>query len=56
MPVPPPVPDPSHLEARLDLAATLLEEAVADVRKALAQLTGRDLLADADEEREVKCD
>lgn len=38
MPVPPPVPDPTHIETRLLVVAEMLDQAVAEVRRTMAQL------------------
>jgi hypothetical protein len=40
MPVPPPIPDPSHIEMRLLVVAEMLEKAVAEVRRAMADVQG----------------
>jgi hypothetical protein len=41
MPVPPPLPDPSHLETRLLMWAEMLEKAVTEVRRVTAEMKGR---------------
>jgi len=38
MPVPPPMHDPSHVETRLLVLAELLERAVQEVRRAMADI------------------
>jgi signal transduction histidine kinase len=38
MPVPPPIPDPTHIETRLLLVAEMLDRAVAEVRRTMDQL------------------
>lgn len=38
MPVPPPMRDPSHVETRLLVLAELLERAVQEVRRAMADI------------------
>jgi len=38
MPVPPPLPDPAHIELRLLVVAEMLEKAVAEVRRAMAEI------------------
>lgn len=43
MPLPPPLPDPSHLETRLRIMVELLDRVVAEARRAID-----DLRADAD--------
>ncbi len=40
MPVPPPLPDPVHIETRLLVVAQLLEHAVAEVRRTMAEIRG----------------
>lgn len=40
MPVPPPLPDPVHIETRLLVVATMLEQAVAEVRRTMAVIRG----------------
>jgi len=40
MPVPPPLTDPSHIETRLLIVAEMLERAVAEVRRAMAEVKG----------------
>jgi hypothetical protein len=42
MPVPPPLPDPSHLETRLLIVAEMLEKAVAEVRRVTAEMKSCD--------------
>jgi hypothetical protein len=41
MPVPPPMSDPSHIETRLLIVAEMLEKAVAEVRRTMAELKDR---------------
>lgn len=43
MPVPPPLPDPMHIEQRLDAVATLLEDALAEVRRAIDGIQAEEL-------------
>ena len=38
MPVPPPLHDPSHVEARLLIVAEMLDRAVEEVRRAMAEI------------------
>jgi hypothetical protein len=38
MPVSPPLPDPAHIEARMLVVADMLEHAVAEVRRAIAEI------------------
>lgn len=38
MPVPPPLPDPGHIETRLLVVAEMLEKAVAEVRRAMDEV------------------
>ncbi len=38
MPVPPPLPDPGHIETRLLVVAEMLERAVAEVRRAMDEV------------------
>lgn len=40
MPVPPPLSDPTHIEARLLVVAEMLDRAVAEVRRAMAEVRG----------------
>lgn len=40
MPLPPPLPDPNHIEARLLIVAEMLDRAVAEVRRAMAEVRG----------------
>ena len=40
MPLPPPLPDPSHIETRLLVVAQMLEQAVAEVHRAMAEIRG----------------
>ncbi len=40
MPVPPPLPDPVHIETRLLVVAQMLEHAVAEVRRTMAEIRG----------------
>jgi hypothetical protein len=40
MPAPPPFPDPSLLETRLLVVAEMLEKAVAEVRRTMAEIKG----------------
>lgn len=39
MSVPPPLVDPSHIETRLLIVAEMLDRAVAEVRRAMAELS-----------------
>lgn len=38
MSVPPPLPDPAHIETRLLVVAQMLEQAVAEVRRTMADI------------------
>lgn len=38
MPTPPPIPDPTHIETRLLIVAEMLDRAVAEVRRAMAEI------------------
>jgi hypothetical protein len=38
MPVPPPLKDPNHIETRLLVVAEMLEKAVAEVRRTMAEI------------------
>ena len=38
MPTPPPLPDPTHIETRLLVVAEMLDRAVAEVRRAMAEI------------------
>jgi hypothetical protein len=40
MPTPPPLPDPSHIETRLLVVAEMLEKAVREVRRTMAEIKG----------------
>lgn len=40
MPAPPSLPDPSHIETRLLVVAQMLENAVAEVRRTMAEIKG----------------
>lgn len=40
MPVSPPMPDPSHIETRLLVIAEMLDRAVAEVHRAVADVKG----------------
>lgn len=40
MPLPPPFPDPSHIETRLLIVSQMLENAVVEVRRVMAQIKG----------------
>lgn len=40
MALPPPMTDPSHLETRLLVVAEMLEKAVAEVRRTMAEVKG----------------
>jgi hypothetical protein len=40
MPAPPPLPDPSHIEMRLLVVAQMLENAVSEVRRTMAEIKG----------------
>lgn len=40
MPAPPPLPDRSHIETRLLVVAQMLENAVAEVRRTMAEIKG----------------
>lgn len=40
MPTLPPLPDPSHIETRLLVVAEMLEKAVAEVRRTMAEIKG----------------
>ncbi len=40
MPVPPPIPDPSHIEQRLLILAELLDSAVDECRRVAAEIQG----------------
>lgn len=40
MPLPPPLHDPAHIETRLLVVAQMLENAVAEVRRAMAEIRG----------------
>ncbi len=42
MPLPPPLPDPAHIETRLIVVAEMLEKAVAEVRRAMKEVRGED--------------
>lgn len=42
MPTPPPMPDPTHLETRLLIVAEMLDRAVAEVRRAMAEIRATD--------------
>lgn len=40
MSAPPPFPDPSHIETRLLVVAEMLDQAVAEVRRTMAEIKG----------------
>lgn len=40
MALPPPLPDPAHIETRLLVVAEMLERAVAEVRRTMAEVKG----------------
>jgi hypothetical protein len=40
MPLPPPLPDPTHIETRLLVVAEMLEKAVAEVVNVMAEIRG----------------
>lgn len=40
MPLPPPLPDPTNIEVRLEVVAAMLERAVEEVRRAMAEMKG----------------
>lgn len=52
MPLPPPLPDPAHLETRLMVVAEMLDRAVEEVRRAMADLKGEQPAADVDKPKE----
>jgi hypothetical protein len=55
MPVPAPLPDPSHIETRLLVVAAMLDKAVAEVNRTLAEIKG-ELTGTAPAAADTPCD